>query len=104
MPLKRKWTSLRKIISVSDGLVVTKGKGRPKKEDVSTINYGPVYDRYINSFDGDGVKRSLKLSDDQSMLLAVAWVCDEELRLIDMFPEVLFMATGKEMIIIALCN
>ena len=46
------------------------------------------------------MKRNLKFSDDQSMFLAVAWVCDEGLRLLVMFPEVLFMdvtsGTNKE--------
>jgi len=84
----------------SDGLVVTRGKGRPKKDNIAIINDGPVYDRYVGSFDGAATKRSLKLTENQSMLLAVAWVTDEELLLMQMFPEVWFMdvtcATNKE--------
>ena len=59
-----------------------------------------VFCRYVSSFDGDNKKRSLKLTDSQSLLLAVAWVTDEELLLLEMFPEVWFMdvtsGTNKE--------
>lgn len=57
-------------------------------------------DRYVASFDGDATKRSLKLTENQSMLLAVAWVTDQENLLMEMFPEVWFMdvtsGTNKE--------
>jgi len=59
-----------------------------------------VFDRYVASFDGAATKRSLKLTENQSMLLAVAWVTDEEHLLMQMFPEVWFMdvtsGTNKE--------
>jgi len=56
--------------------------------------------RYNSTFDGDSKKRSLKLSDNQSLLLAVAWTTDDEVLLMEMFPEVWFLdvtaGTNKE--------
>ena len=88
------------LTKTEEGLLVTTGKGRPKKEVSTTISSGFVFDRYNSTFDGDSKKRSLKLSDSQSLLLAVAWTTDDEVLLMEMFPEVWFLdvtaGTNKE--------
>jgi hypothetical protein len=61
--------------------LLTKLKGnKPSKNHVS---------RTVNVTDEDLVKISMKLDDNDAMLLFVAWGSDEDLRYITMFPEVL---------------
>jgi hypothetical protein len=47
----------------------------------------------VNMTDEDLVKSAMKLDDSDAMLLFVAWVSDEDLRYITMFPEVLSIDT-----------
>ncbi|MGH7974677.1 MAG: hypothetical protein ACREBR_04060 [bacterium] len=77
------------------GLCVTTSKGRPCRTRLS------INDETLNkSYQEIKIREKLKLSDSQSLLLAVAWVIDSEQRLVSMHPKVLFMdvtmQTNKE--------
>ena len=69
------------------GLCVTVGRGRPRKRTVEPLSDVAL----TSSFDGPEIRRKMKLTDRQSLLLAIAWITDTERRLVSMFPEVLYM-------------
>jgi hypothetical protein len=87
------WISLMDKRGTSSGMVVTTNKGRPKgSKNARNRSVEEVQDAALNKkFDGDAIRHQLKLSVDQSILLAVGWISDNERRLVSMFPEVLFM-------------
>ena len=64
-------------------LLRIKSKGRPSKQ--STVN------KNIGSSTYDEIKEALKLSGTPDILLAVAWMTNEELRYLQMFPEVWYV-------------
>ncbi|MGH3054865.1 MAG: hypothetical protein ACRDL7_07790 [Gaiellaceae bacterium] len=64
----------------TSGLIVTNGKGRPKKLPVGA-----------SETDAKRIRKDLQILDSQTLLLAVAWATDEEIRLARMYPEVFFM-------------
>lgn len=65
----------------ASGLLVTTNKGRPSK----------ICTELANQFSAQAIHKQLTLHDDQSLLLAVCWITNEERRLTEMFPEVLYM-------------
>ena len=69
------------------GLCVTRNRGRPGARVVEALN-DPLLSK---SFDGQTIRHNMRLTDSQSLLLALAWITDTEHRLLRMFPEVLFM-------------
>jgi hypothetical protein len=87
------WISLMDRRGTSSGLVVMTNKGRPKgSKNARNRTEEEVQNAAVHrKFDGDAIRQQLKLSDDQSILLAVGWISDSERRLVSMFPEVLFM-------------
>ena len=70
------------------GLSVTKNRGRPAGGRAVEALNDPLL---AKSFDGQTIRRNMRLTDSQSLLLAIAWISDTEHRLVRMFPEVLFM-------------
>lgn len=69
------------------GLCVTRNRGRPGRRVVESLNDSNL----TSSFDSQTIRRNMKLTESQSLLLAIAWISDTEHRLVRMFPEVLFM-------------
>jgi len=69
------------------GLCVTRNRGRPGGRVEEALN-DPLLSK---SFDRQTIRQNMRLTDSQSLFLALAWITDMEHRLVHMFPEVLFM-------------
>jgi hypothetical protein len=87
------WITLMDKRGINSGLVVTTNKGRPKGATSKLTRTEKMLEdtAMLRKFSGDAIRKELQLTDSQSILLAVAWISDEERRLVSMFPEVLFM-------------
>jgi len=78
-------------------LVSERGKGRPRKDVIITTqhndltNAAPANVPHAAHEDAQRIRDSLKVSDDQRILLAVAWATDREKKFAQKFPEVLFV-------------
>jgi len=68
-------------VGEASGLIVATNKGRPSK----------LTGILAQQFSPEDIRKQLMLREDQSLLLAVCWVSDDERRLAEMFPEVLYM-------------
>ena len=61
-------------VGVKSGLCITINKGRPMK----------LSSQLTKEFDADHIRKNLSLREDQSLLLAICWISDEENRIATM--------------------
>lgn len=85
------WITLMDKRGVQSGLVVTTNKGQPKGATNKLTRTEKMLEdtAMLVKFSGDAIRKELQLTDSQSILLAVAWISDDERRLVSVFPEVL---------------
>jgi hypothetical protein len=78
-------------------LISERGKGRPRKQANIQMKYKNAAETTIACVpqeahdDAIRIRESLKIKDDQSILLAVAWVTDKEAKFAQKFPKVFFV-------------
>ena len=78
-------------------LLSERGKGRPRKQANIQMKYKygnettPAFVPQEAHDDAIRIREHLKIRDDQSILLAVAWVTDKEAKFAQKFPEVFFV-------------
>jgi len=87
------WITLMDHRGEKSGLIETRNKGRPKgSKSKANQTVQEVADIALKKkFDGEQLRKDLKISSNQSILLAICWIHDSERRLAELFPEVFYM-------------